>query len=212
MITIEPITTLPELRGIRDEWGRVLDASGSDSINLSHPWLEVWASTMGGGRKLLILRLKRGDATIGFVPLMFNQVRMKRFLPYNQLVFLSDPWADFGDVIVTGDRDEAVRAIFEYLGRRSDWGEILLHNIPETSPNFAAFRRLAEANGDVCELAPRSTCFVIPMASTTWRNTIRRRARTSSARISSGCRTTMRRSTGASGSSAGRRSERSLRR
>jgi CelD/BcsL family acetyltransferase involved in cellulose biosynthesis len=168
MLTVERISTCEEFARIRDEWNAVLRASGSDNINLTHEWLLAWATTFGRGIELCVLRVRDGSETVGFAPLMVNQMRWRRFLRYRQLLLLSHPWSDFGDFLIARDRDAVVGSIFDYLAGRGDWGEILLHDIPATSPNFQALRAVADRRRDLCELAPRSICYFIEMKGRSW--------------------------------------------
>src|SRR5256885_14479722 len=100
MFSVQRISTLSEFARIRSEWNSILQISGSDNIHLRHEWLLAWTETLGRGKELCVLRINDGSETIGFAPLMVNPMRWRKFVPYKQLLFLSDPWSDFGDFII----------------------------------------------------------------------------------------------------------------
>jgi CelD/BcsL family acetyltransferase involved in cellulose biosynthesis len=168
VLSVERISNRSEFASLRDEWEKVLAASGSDSIHRSHGWLAAWADTYGRDRELCVLRLRDGSETIGFAPLMFNTVRMKRFLPYRQMLWMGDPWIDFGDFIMSRNRDEAVRATMQHLAEKEDWGELLLHVIPEPSPNLPMLREAVGRHDGAAEWKVDSPCYHIPMKDRTW--------------------------------------------
>lgn len=167
MLHIEPIKPT-EFASIRREWNDILAASGSDNIHLRHEWLLSWTETVGTSRELLPLRIKDGKTTIGFAPLVLNSIRLKGVLPYKQILFLGEPESDFADFILTRDREKALAAVFTHLSREVGWGEILLHNLSEKSPNLPALRTTLQTLGLKHEFTVSTPCYFIPMRGRTW--------------------------------------------
>lgn len=168
MLQIERIATLSEFKNVADEWNQILAASGSDNIHLTHEWLLTWAATLGKGRELLILKIKDNNETIGFAPLMIRTIRLRRLIPYRQIVFLGDPESDFADVIITRNRSEVIQSLLNYLSENQRWGEILLHTIPELSPNFSVFQSVLSASTFSYEFTPHTKCYFIPVREKVW--------------------------------------------
>jgi len=168
MLQIERIATLSEFENVADEWNQILAASGSDNIHLTYEWLLTWAATLGKKRELLILRIKENNETIGFAPLMIMTIRLKHLLPYRQIRFLADSESDFADVIITRNRSEVIQYLLNYLSENQRWGEILLHAIPEVSPNFSAFQSVLSASTFSYEFTPHTKCYFIPVKEKAW--------------------------------------------
>jgi CelD/BcsL family acetyltransferase involved in cellulose biosynthesis len=168
MVQIERISTLNEFASLSAEWNQVLTASGSDNIHLTHEWLTSWAATLGKGKELLILRFKENDETIGLAPLMIRTVRLKGLIPYRRIVFLADPESDFADFLITKNRPEVIQCLFNHLIEEYSWGELCLHTIPESSPNFTAIQSVLPKIGIPYEFSPHSQCYFIPIKQQKW--------------------------------------------
>ncbi|MDZ7267786.1 MAG: GNAT family N-acetyltransferase [candidate division KSB1 bacterium] len=157
---------MSELQSVHAEWNSVLAASGSENIHLRHEWLMSWATHLLPPGRLFVLRLRAGGETIGFAPLQIRRRRLRGMLPYRQLLFLGDPESDFADFIITRHRAEALQAILATLEREDAWAEILLHNIPETSPNLPVLRELLA--GKNASIRPQTKCYYVDMQDKTW--------------------------------------------
>lgn len=166
MIQIERINTLAEFGSLREEWNRLLAASGSENIHLRHEWLYTWATHFLTNKDLLVLRIREGNESIGFVPLQLRTIRLKGMLPYRQVLFLGDPESDFSDFIVTRHREQVLRAIFARLRSRLTWGEMLFHNIPETSPNLHALKDILVRESAIAR--EQTKCYYIDTQAGTW--------------------------------------------
>ncbi len=166
MIRVEAITDLAEFCSLRQEWNTLLAASGSDNIHLQHEWLSTWAVHLLQSGQLYVLRVRERSETIGFAPLWIRRLRLRRFLPYQQILFLGDPESDFADVIITRRRQEALHAIIATLKREHRWGEVLLHNIPETSPNLPILRELLRC--ETASIREQTKCYYVGMQARTW--------------------------------------------
>lgn len=166
MIQIERINTLAEFGSLREEWNCLLAASGSESIHLRHEWLYTWATHFLTNKDLLVLRIREGNESIGFVPLQLRTIRLKGMLPYRQVLFLGDPESDFSDFILTRDRERVLRTIFTTLNKRMQWGEVLLHNIPDTSPNLKVLKDIL--GHESATLREQTKCYYIDTQAATW--------------------------------------------
>ncbi|MDL1875431.1 GNAT family N-acetyltransferase [Cytophagia bacterium CHB2] len=166
MIHIERIDTLAEFASLREEWNDLLAASGSESIHLRHEWLYTWAVHFLAKKDLLVLRLCEGNDTIGFAPLQVRTIRLRGMLPYRQVLFLGDPESDFSDFIVARHREQALRAIFARLRSRLTWGEMLFHNISDTSPNLYALKDILVRESAI--VREQTKCYYIDTQAVTW--------------------------------------------
>jgi CelD/BcsL family acetyltransferase involved in cellulose biosynthesis len=167
MIQVERIEP-SQFPSLRAEWNELLAASGSENVHLRHEWLSAWTATLGRDAEPLLWRLKEGTQTLGFAPLMLKTVRLKGLVPYRQVLFLSDPDSDFADFVIVRQREEALRAVFGHLSAEIGWGEVLLHALPEHSPNVAPLRAVLAGLKLRHEFSVATPCYFIRMAGRDW--------------------------------------------
>jgi CelD/BcsL family acetyltransferase involved in cellulose biosynthesis len=151
---------------ISEDWNALLALSGSDNIHLTHEWLSTWTTFFGKGKELILLKVKDDGKIIGYVPLMKTVSKLKGVIPYPRLLFLGDPESDFGDIILLRKRSEVLLEIFQYIRENVSFGEILLHTIPECSPNFGTIRNMANKNG--YQFTPHTSCYFIDCRAQDW--------------------------------------------
>src|SRR6185436_13128270 len=65
---IETITDEGAFRALKDEWGKLLEASRSDSLFLTWEWLHTWWTHLSGGTTLAIVTLRRGAELMAIAP------------------------------------------------------------------------------------------------------------------------------------------------
>lgn len=142
---IHIVSTYDEFYSLKSDWNSLLERSGSDSICLTHEWLDAWWRAYGPGREHqpMVVVLKNADRIEVIAPLMIEHLRLRRYVPYRRIVFLGHPYVEFMDFLIGGDRAEAFRRIKEVLDRMA-FGELLLRYIPDYSPNFDYFRSWSE--------------------------------------------------------------------
>jgi peptidoglycan/xylan/chitin deacetylase (PgdA/CDA1 family)/CelD/BcsL family acetyltransferase involved in cellulose biosynthesis len=142
-----------ELAGMREEWNALLGASGSDTIFLSWEWASAWWQAYGVSGELRILKIYDDAGVLrGIAPLRASRIeRYRQTVDALQFVGYapSDCDSDYLDFISAPGYEQAV---MEALGRY--WQDalgrgavLLLHEIPETSPNLPPLDATAQAAG-----------------------------------------------------------------
>lgn len=167
MIVVERISSPAEFGRIGDDWDGLLEASGADHIHLTHAWLSAWAETLGRGKEILVLKASEDGKPLGYAPLAIERTRLHRLIPYKRILFLGDPQSDIADFLIARNRPQVLEAIFASLRRIPGWGEIILHAIPQTSPNFELLRAAGGDSG-ICTFSPHSRCYFIKIGGRSW--------------------------------------------
>lgn len=170
MIEVTRISTPDEFLAIEGEWNGLLPATGSDTVHLTHEWLSSWIRTMREAVELLVLRFADSstDEVLGYAPLMIRNTPYRGLLPYRQILFLGDSQSDFSDFLIVREREKIIRMTLDYLFDMKGWGEILLHNIPEISPNFPVVSQLLQQLGVRHAIKTMSNCYYIPIGELEW--------------------------------------------
>jgi CelD/BcsL family acetyltransferase involved in cellulose biosynthesis len=143
-IRIEVVDQWPAFLALAAEWNALLARSPQrDNPMLTHEWFRAWWEAFGEGRDLLVLRLRAGDRTVGFAPMMRSREKYYG-LPCRALTFITNDHANRADFILA-ERDEACReAILDWALRRAPrWGLAELNFVPADSPTVAFLRSRA---------------------------------------------------------------------
>jgi CelD/BcsL family acetyltransferase involved in cellulose biosynthesis len=158
-----------ELRTIGTEWNALLARSGGDNVQLRHDWLIACAATYGRAHRPLVLRARVGDRVVGFAPLAVRTLRLRKLLPYRQIVFLGYPVSDFCDFIIEPEhRAEAIDAFVHYLRSRVSWSEMVLQNLPEISPNAELLRAALQRAGMQPAVRRHTHCYYVRIEGRGW--------------------------------------------
>jgi CelD/BcsL family acetyltransferase involved in cellulose biosynthesis len=172
MLTIEKISTEPALSALEPEWNLLLSASLSNTITLTFEWVSTWWRVFGEGRELSILTVRDSGELIAVAPLLRRQTRRFGFLPFTRLEFLAsgedqadETCSDYLDFILKRGREpEAIREIAGYLDRhRNEWDEILLPDIPGSSPSLPLLDAACSAAGEKAEIVKRESAVYLPL-------------------------------------------------
>ena len=148
---IVEIRTLAEWEKLKPEWNTLLRGSASKTIFLTWEWMSAWWSAYAGGAQLRILAAYDGDGALrGIAPLQQRSARR-----YGQEVrsisFVGDGSndSDYLDFLITsGSEKEVLSAFLAHCGEDLEHGAVLeLNEIPETSPNLALLKDIAEKRG-----------------------------------------------------------------
>ena len=126
------IHSLPQLEEFREEWERILEESGSDSIFLTYQWIFSWLRTFGLNGEIMILR-GRGEGWEGIFPLFVRKIPFVAGV-IREIACCGDPYSDQCNFIISGDRKRALKAFLKYLTEiNSRWDLIRLKEIPADS-------------------------------------------------------------------------------
>ncbi|MEN3026572.1 MAG: GNAT family N-acetyltransferase [Chlorobiota bacterium] len=159
---------LDEFRTLREEWNVLVARSGSDTPFLRHEWLCAVAETLAApGWTPLILRLRDGRQSLGYVPLVRVQSRTRFAIRLSRFHFLGAQLTEFADFVLPAEEQEIVEAALSALQQWHGWVEFVGHYISETSPRVGTYAKLAQ-RWPGGELAPYEPCWYIRIAGRTW--------------------------------------------
>jgi CelD/BcsL family acetyltransferase involved in cellulose biosynthesis len=143
---VSKITSSVEFSSLREEWNRLLSASGLANIFLTHEWLLSWWEVYGEDFELLVLTCRDDlkGSLVGAFPLyrvregFLPQVQTLRFIAGNQT------GSDFLEPIsLPGERERILAAFFEYIeASKTDWDVIEFEGVDAESP-FATYLHVA---------------------------------------------------------------------
>lgn len=175
MLRLEEISG-EEFRKARAEWNQCLAESGSDTPFLRHEWISVLRETLAQplGWRPLIVRIRRGAQTVGYVPLMRLRTWRRGVVPVWRLHFLGAQMTEFADIVTAERSLEFVSELFREL-RRWWWMEFVGHYIGEDSPRLAAYCGLARLWRGA-RLEPYTPCWYIPVAGRSWQEYVHEEA------------------------------------
>jgi CelD/BcsL family acetyltransferase involved in cellulose biosynthesis len=145
-LTVELLHTLAPLR---DAWTKL--AERSQSVFQTWQWASTWWDRLGGGRRLEVAAVRRGDELVGIVPMYHwrrrpaDVLRLLGHGPADELGPICDP-ADRAAVArglrLALDRLDWDVLVGEQLPRQQDWGLLL------------GGRRLADESSPVLRFGP----------------------------------------------------------
>ena len=154
-----------EWETLSDIWNQVLKKSESNNIFLTWEWISTWWRHFGEGRKPLILLLKKEGNIIGIAPLMYTRQRIK-FLNLGIIEFIGTGLSDYGDFILTKEKEECMNLIFDFLEREPiKWDMMDLRHIPEDSITAGLLHKLAEERSYKI-IRKETSCMYIPLSQT----------------------------------------------
>lgn len=143
---IEVITSFNDFLKLENVWDAVLERSLNDDLYLTFGWFKAWWLGFGKGRQMHLLVIKKGDAIIGFAPLMISSAAYRNF-PVRELGFMQNNNSPGADFIITGQREEAIRAIIAHISAADSWDIVHFKNIPEYSVNYAILVKVLHEKG-----------------------------------------------------------------
>ena len=121
----------------RAQWNGLAAQNATHSAFQTFEWFDTWWTAFGPRHRLFLLTIHQAGSIIGIVPLM----AVRGPLGLRQLEFIGTPNADYQDLIIPERRDEAVRAVCEFLhGVRGRWDMIVLRNLPSGSPTIGVLQ------------------------------------------------------------------------
>jgi CelD/BcsL family acetyltransferase involved in cellulose biosynthesis len=146
---INVITDIRAFHELREEWNRLLDASGSWNPFLTWEWMWAWWTHLRENAALHVITVVDDGQLIAIAPLMMVRGGLSRRLEF---IGIGAAGADYLDLIVRKDHEAAALAA---LSRHFDAQQVSLHldHLPP-SPQAAALSltgwNAIEASPDVC--------------------------------------------------------------
>lgn len=127
----------------RNDWNTLIRHSPTNTVFQTHQWANAWWKTFGGHYRLRYLSIEDGGRLSGFAPLMAMPSTTG-----DTLHFLADANSDYCDFAAEGNRYAALDAVVKFLAYElRGWDSLVLHNLPEQSPNLAALMTLCAKHG-----------------------------------------------------------------
>lgn len=143
-IRIELIEERSKLPLSAEQWTDLVTLNETNTIFQTFEWFDAWWKSFGESCHFFFLVVRKGDAVIGFAPLM-----LRRALGLRQLEFVGTGNADYLDFILPTDKSESIAAISRFLrGRSSRWQRFRLCNIPMSSSTARCLRN--EVGAGLC--------------------------------------------------------------
>lgn len=134
---IREIRTSDELQSVSSDWERLLGARGEEVLTSNFLWASSWLSHLGRNRELRVLIAEDGNQIVGIAPLCAETLYRRKLAPVRVVSFIGDGLSDYGCILASGDRSAICAEFLSELERKKNWHELRLHNIPDTSGDFA---------------------------------------------------------------------------
>ena len=113
-VRIRVVTEPKEFESLARVWDDLLQKSDDVSIDLTHVWISMRWKHFGGGDRLNILVIEKGQQVIGIVPLKVTEYRIGLF-KLRALETMGSANYNCVGLIHVDNRDEAVAAVLAYL-------------------------------------------------------------------------------------------------
>ncbi len=166
------LTVYRDTRGfdaLDGDWNSLLSRSNSDTIFGRHEWQRAWWKFFSADRELLLLSLRQEGELLGIAP--FYRQQLPDGQRVIQLIGGTGPGnkdvCDYLDIIALPKLEGPIyEAVFEFLTTElTDWDEIDLHCIPDTSP-YEILRETAAKQGLIAHRQVEDLCPIIPLPPT----------------------------------------------
>ncbi len=143
------------------EWPELLQRDPNRQVFASPEWNRAWWEEFKTGKDLLFLTMRRGDDTVGIVPLYRKVVNQRKILRFIGGIDLTDY---LGPICALEDRDEVAEAFVGWLATTDvEWDEFDGHNMP-VPLGFAEFLvERADAHGFSYTLDQEETSAVLAL-------------------------------------------------
>ncbi len=143
---VEKIDNYDAFLALKSVWNDLLAAGDTNTIFLTHEWIQAWWETFGQEHELFIIAVKSNDKITGIAPLMLTDI--PGFLRRKKIVqFIGTPNADYSDFIGK-DKSVIVDGVLSYFKEHpDDWTRLELSQIPGSSFSREAFEKAAAESG-----------------------------------------------------------------
>jgi CelD/BcsL family acetyltransferase involved in cellulose biosynthesis len=131
-IVVKRIDNKEAFIALRQEWGRLLEKSESNTIFLTWEWLFAWWQTYSGKKELWLLTVRESGVLIGIAPLMVKTLQ-KFSLKLRVLLCIGTPQSDIRGFI-TSKGEVAIEAISAYLKEHNEeWDILEIKALPQSA-------------------------------------------------------------------------------
>lgn len=143
-VRIRVVTEPKEFESLARVWDDLLQKSDDVSIDLTYVWLSMRWRHFGGGDRLNILVIEKGQQVIGIVPLKVTEYRIGLF-KLRALETMGSVNYNCVGLIHVDNRDEVVAAVLTYLEKEITKSRLVLRLslVPEDSVFLTVLRERA---------------------------------------------------------------------
>lgn len=142
---IKIVKNTSDFEKLSSDWDKLLIKSRNDNPFLIFEWVFTWWEHFGKNYKLHLILAYDNNELVGAAPLVIA----RRYL-FRELRFLGYPFADYQDIIITGDLDKRqgiLNAILSFVNKSGGWDILRITNIRVTSFNFKVFNIIKDNGG-----------------------------------------------------------------
>ncbi len=135
------------------EWNAALPRGPRDEPMLRHEWLRAFVENFAPGATLRTFLARRGKEICAAVPLIESHERSADtcFVPMTTWHTPVNDHSQRGGVLLGGDWEQGLRAIWEALRAAGGWDRLRLRDLPEGAPEWR-LREWARSEGHPCGL------------------------------------------------------------
>lgn len=148
-LVLSVIDSRADLVSLRDEWNRLLEASGADGVCLSWEWMNTWWDVYQepGARLCILLARDSRGLLVGLAPL-YVHVRKRFGLRVRTLRFLGtgepereEVASEYLDILALRGFEEGVaREVCKFLGAKRHWDQLIFNDVLDSSVVLTALR------------------------------------------------------------------------
>jgi len=139
---IEVVRDLQQLASLETAWNEAVEASGFDSVFLTHEWFYTWAKSFAPVDALNIVIAREDGRICGIMPLLRER---RRFGPLRLTVLRSMSNLQtykFGFVLPRDNGREVFESMLRLLRRICDWDLMELDHLPDDTQVIAFVRQM----------------------------------------------------------------------
>ncbi|MCU0595709.1 MAG: hypothetical protein MUC98_09645, partial [Desulfobacterota bacterium] len=129
-MVVQEINTLKDLEALAPAWRTLLRNAATHTVFQTQEWVSSWWTVYGKGHRPRVLILREGEEVRGIAPLILKDHGI-----FRRLTFIGGHRADYSDFIVHRDRPQDYQRLLDHMASGMvHYDEILLENVPESSP------------------------------------------------------------------------------
>lgn len=146
------ITVYSEFESIpisNTSWNELVSNNETNTIFQTYEWVRTWWSIFSESYQLYFMVLNQRNKLIGFAPLASNEQK--------ELVFLGETNSDYLDFVITQNKRQCLKLIFDEIKNNNELSSVRLINIPAQSSTLEHLRSM-ESKIYRCIVRDRISC------------------------------------------------------
>lgn len=139
------VTTISQLRELRNQWDSLLFSGSSTPLPLTHGWIQAWWNEFNHNKSLRVFCIYDDQELIAIAPFYQEKVTY-RGAPIKQLHLLSDGHSPYSDLIYSGTLSlEKIAEVLKLLIQENKNDLVVFAKLPKTSPTYTCLVNPADA-------------------------------------------------------------------